>query len=548
MNTPGKITLRKLPKSTKRDVLSRASRDEILDRLNPLQEITIFSGTKNQAHYGRTNVAIEFNGGALSTPGTGSGNMNYRGMYDATQNYSVDDVVYTGTAPANRYFYVAEIANGVATTVANPDPTEAASPLYWRLIAQPPGGTSGGRSNYIIGTVGQVNKIAIAPNGTVYISGQFSRVNYYDNVGTLLSGNLRNGVARLYPSMQIDSPSWFLSQAAALGIDNNATGLSGGDVRCYPRSDNAAYVVGNFSKVNTIPAGGTGTTLNDGMALMNADGSVNESFTPGTAADPYSGQYDIVVCYLDRAIICGGFTSFNGTARYGCAMIGAGGAVDGAFVPPLAGDPNKTIHGATQMWITDQGSGAQILAVGSGPFFNQGAGMAGTGLVRFDLTGTLDPTLNIGDGFGGPTACVCSDSGKTTIYVGGGITWFNNAGNAISGLVKMNWTGTQDMTWTPTTTGPGYPVALCLQSNGKLLVGGAFDHVNGIARAGLARLNADGSLDTSFIANVLGGGAIVEAIVQQSNGNIIVGGSFTSIGGRARNNIAHLDILGNVLS
>jgi len=40
--------------------------------------------------------------------------------------------------------------------------------------------------------------------------------------------------------------------------------------------------------------------------------------------------------------------------------------------------------------------------------------------------------------------------------------------------------------------------ATAMQPDGKVLIGGDFTHVNGQTRDYLARLNADGSLDTAF--------------------------------------------------
>src|SRR5439155_26989178 len=44
----------------------------------------------------------------------------------------------------------------------------------------------------------------------------------------------------------------------------------------------------------------------------------------------------------------------------------------------------------------------------------------------------------------------------------------------------------------------GTVYALARQADGKALLGGAFTNINGVARHGNARLNADGSLDTAF--------------------------------------------------
>jgi uncharacterized delta-60 repeat protein len=93
----------------------------------------------------------------------------------------------------------------------------------------------------------------------------------------------------------------------------------------------------------------------------------------------------------------------------------------------------------------------------------------------------------------------------------------------------------------PNANGPIYVIAV--QPNGKILLGGDFSTIspNGgpaVTRNHIARLNPDGTLDTSFNPNADG---ILSAIVVQADGKILVGGQFTSIGGQARRNIARLD-------
>jgi len=77
-----------------------------------------------------------------------------------------------------------------------------------------------------------------------------------------------------------------------------------------------------------------------------------------------------------------------------------------------------------------------------------------------------------------------------------------------------------------TTDGEVY--AVIVQPNGKILIGGWFTAVNGQARTGLARLNQDGSLDTSFKIRNAG---IVHGLTLQADGRILVGGEFLQIDG-----------------
>src|SRR4029077_6998849 len=54
----------------------------------------------------------------------------------------------------------------------------------------------------------------------------------------------------------------------------------------------------------------------------------------------------------------------------------------------------------------------------------------------------------------------------------------------------------------------------------------------------IARLNADGTLDTAFNPNA---NDSVLSIAVQADGKILAGGYFTSIGGQTRNYVARLD-------
>src|SRR5207237_6204049 len=85
-----------------------------------------------------------------------------------------------------------------------------------------------------------------------------------------------------------------------------------------------------------------------------------------------------------------------------------------------------------------------------------------------------------------------------------------------------------------------------VQPDGKILIGGDFTSLapNGgasVTRNHMARLNPDGTLDAAFNPNANNS---VLAIVVQPDGKILVGGQFSgtnSIGGQTRNFIARLD-------
>src|ERR1700730_15217903 len=80
--------------------------------------------------------------------------------------------------------------------------------------------------------------------------------------------------------------------------------------------------------------------------------------------------------------------------------------------------------------------------------------------------------------------------------------------------------------------------AVVVQPDGKILIGGVFTTVSGVTRNHIARINPDGTLDAGFNPNANGN---ILSIAVQADGKILAGGTFTTIGGQTRNNIARLD-------
>ena len=74
--------------------------------------------------------------------------------------------------------------------------------------------------------------------------------------------------------------------------------------------------------------------------------------------------------------------------------------------------------------------------------------------------------------------------------------------------------------------------AMAVQPDGKVIIGGVFTEVDGVGYNYLARLNADGSVDTSFDIGT-GANEVVNAVAVQPDGKIIVGGNFTELNGTA---------------
>jgi uncharacterized delta-60 repeat protein len=80
---------------------------------------------------------------------------------------------------------------------------------------------------------------------------------------------------------------------------------------------------------------------------------------------------------------------------------------------------------------------------------------------------------------------------------------------------------------------------LALQSDGKILVGGSFTTLGGQSRDNIGRLNVDGTVDTSFKPGA--GPGEVFGLAVQADGKILVGGHFTTLGGQSRIGIGRLN-------
>jgi uncharacterized delta-60 repeat protein len=85
-----------------------------------------------------------------------------------------------------------------------------------------------------------------------------------------------------------------------------------------------------------------------------------------------------------------------------------------------------------------------------------------------------------------------------------------------------------------------------LQPDGKLLLGGQFTSFNGVPRGPVTRLNADGSVDTTFFANVTAGEPTIHSVAVQPDGKVLIGGMFAGINGASRIRLARLNADGTL--
>jgi len=129
------------------------------------------------------------------------------------------------------------------------------------------------------------------------------------------------------------------------------------------------------------------------------------------------------------------------------------------------------------------------------------------------------------------------------VLLGGNFTTI--AGVSRNRIARLNSDGSLDTGFNPGTGANNNVWALAVQFDGKVLVGGEFTTMDGVSRNRIVRLNSDGSLDTGFNPGT-GANGIVLALAQQPNGKVLIGGAFTTIAGVSRNYIARLNADGSL--
>ena len=160
----------------------------------------------------------------------------------------------------------------------------------------------------------------------------------------------------------------------------------------------------------------------------------------------------------------------------------------------------------------------------------------------FGQSGTLDPSFNSGTSVNDVIlATAIQNDGK--IIIGGNFTAYN--GTAINRIARLNSDGTSDATFTPGTGADNIIRTIAIQSDGKIIIGGTFTNYNGSTLNNIARLNSNGTIDVTFTLGT-GANSTVNTAVLQGDGKIIIGGDFTSYNGTSRNRIARLNADGTL--
>jgi len=165
-------------------------------------------------------------------------------------------------------------------------------------------------------------------------------------------------------------------------------------------------------------------------------------------------------------------------------------------------------------------------------------------ILRVNADGSIDSSFGPAQSTDGAEVRMISVNADGTIFVGGRFTAFNGQPNY--GLVRLLANGALDPNFGPLTmtcsakpfAGDGgcgiWQAPPVIDTNGEILIAGDFVSVNGVNLPGVARLGADGTVDTTFnpsgftpFVDGIGRVRPVRGLVIQSDGKIVIGGRFT---------------------
>lgn len=311
------------------------------------------------------------------------------------------------------------------------------------------------------------------------------------------------------------------------------TGVGGTDLNTRVwvvtlQPDQKILIAGNFQLYN-------GVSRNN-LARLNTNGTLDTGFTVG------AGFNDIVyetIVQSDGKIICGGvFTSYSGTSRNRIIRLNTDGTIDTSF--NVGSGANGEVNRIVQL------SDGKLLVAGGFTLFN---GVSVGRFVKLNTDGSIDTTTFTGNTSGFNSAIYninVLDNNK--ILVSGAFDRYNNIPNRLL-IVRLESDGTFDSTFTPfsavtTSSGIGRILGQSVQNDGKIIVVGNFITINGQSRPFIARLNSNGTLDSTYNIGtgfVTSGNFLEDIQTYSSNQKSIITGFFTSYNGTTAASLIRLN-------
>lgn len=339
-----------------------------------------------------------------------------------------------------------------------------------------------------------VTALLVQPDDRVLVLGGFDRVN----------GVPRKNLARLHPDGTLDTSF------------NTGTWVNRGLFAMALQPDGKLLLAGRDDQTK------------DDVVRLNPDGSIDPTFNirahlaPGFPAF-YGGINNIVnkvaVQPDGKVLIVGAFSAVNGETRYQIARLNVDGSLDSTMGQTAI---------ASDMGTSGQLNGLAVQPDGKvligGYYYSTSDGEQKNYVARLNPDGSLDAVL-----FSSVMPTVLALQADDKVLVGRFVT---NGDPPVPGqaIGRLNADFSLDTSWGSDLGFVGTSTVAAVFSllrlpDGKLLIGGMFNSINQMPLNNIARLNADGSLDTSFNPGT-GANGDIYALAMSHQADILVGGAF----------------------
>jgi len=233
----------------------------------------------------------------------------------------------------------------------------------------------------------------------------------------------------------------------------------------------------------------------------------------------------------------GDFTTYNGAQANRIVRLNDDGSVDRAFMAASGFD-------ASVRWIAPAAPQSANVYVGGD--FTTYNGVPKAHIVRLNGDGTVDQSFSIGTGFDNTVNVIApAGDGSGRVYVGGAFSTYN--GTPANKLVRLNADGTVDQTFV---TAMGFDntvftIVPVSDGTGDVYVGGAFTLYKGIQAMRIVRLTSAGGVNLAFPTTTGFDNTVQNmTLADDRSGNLQLGGNFTNYKGNRAIGVARLNSSG----
>jgi uncharacterized delta-60 repeat protein len=259
-----------------------------------------------------------------------------------------------------------------------------------------------------------------------------------------------------------------------------------------------------------------------GLMVTNADGSVTQLVETNIFSSYYPNEFYVskVVVSPANEIYMVGFVNYTGGfSPYSGVLKFNGSTYQYISEPSIGTGSNKPLDDGLVQFD------GKIVCAGNFRLFN---GVTKRGIVRLNQNGMIDSTFLSGSGIestsGNPEVTALEQQLDGKIIVGGNFDNYN--GTSLHGPIRLNADGTLDTTFSAGTGVDARVYDMAIQPDGKIVLAGSFTNYNGNYAPGVCRINVDGSYDPTFEPQVQL--TEVYSVEILDNGRIVVGGYFNN--------------------